>query len=83
MLLHETAPPGTPGIEEAGAGQREFRTAPLWGIRLTAPYMHDGAADTLDEAILAHHGEALGARDAYAALPLSEQAALIAFLESL
>ncbi|QJW84467.1 hypothetical protein HK414_14155 [Ramlibacter terrae] len=28
-----------------------FRVAPLRNVALTAPYFHDGAVDTLDEAI--------------------------------
>ncbi|HHH30526.1 MAG TPA: hypothetical protein ENK57_19595 [Polyangiaceae bacterium] len=83
LLLHETLPEGVPGIEDASANQREFRTAPLWGIRLSAPYMHDGAADTLDDAIRQHAGEAAASRDLYEALSQSERDALVVFLESL
>ena len=83
LLLHETLPVGVPGIEDASANQREFRTSPLWGIRLSAPYMHDGAADTLDDAIRQHAGEAAASRDLYEALSQSERDALVVFLESL
>jgi CxxC motif-containing protein (DUF1111 family) len=37
---------------------REFTTARLWGIADTSPYLHDGRALTLHEAIEAHGGEA-------------------------
>jgi CxxC motif-containing protein (DUF1111 family) len=83
MLLHETLPVGAAGIEDTSANMREFRTAPLWGISQTAPYMHDGAADTLAEAIAQHDGEAAGSRDDFDALSDAEQAALIRFLETL
>jgi CxxC motif-containing protein (DUF1111 family) len=83
LLLHETLPAGVPGIEDASANQREFRTAPLWGIRLSAPYMHDGAADDLDQAIQQHDGEAAASRDAYVAMSEADRAALVTFLESL
>ena len=83
FLLHEILPAGALGIEDGTAGMREFRTAPLWGVSLTAPYMHDGLSSTLDAAIRAHDGEAAAARAAYTALTADERAALIAFLESL
>jgi hypothetical protein len=64
-------------------GNGEFTTARLWGIADTAPYLHDGRATTLHQAILAHGGEAAEARKYYADLSESYQEALIAFLESL
>lgn len=83
LLLHEILPPGTPGIESGDAKQTEFRTAPLWGLGKTAPYFHDGRADTIDEAIRAHDGTAAGIRANYEALSEADRAALLAFLESL
>jgi CxxC motif-containing protein (DUF1111 family) len=83
FLLHETLPAGTPGIEDGTASMREFRTAPLWGLALTAPYMHDGLSTTIDAAVRAHAGEAAAARDAYVALSDAEREAVLAFLESL
>ena len=35
---------------------QEWRTPPLWGVRDSAPYLHDGRATTLEEAI-AFHGD--------------------------
>jgi hypothetical protein len=49
----------------------------------TAPYLHDGRALTLGEAILMHGGEAQAARDQYAALEESGQARILKFLLSL
>ena len=67
-----------------------FLTENLWGVGSTAPYMHDGRATTLAEAILAHASsdrdaasEARGARAAYRALPDRDKRALIAFLDNL
>src|SRR4029078_2651726 len=34
----------------------QFITPPLWGIADSAPYLHDGRAPTLGDAILAHAG---------------------------
>ncbi len=62
---------------------REFTTARLWGIADTAPYLHDGRATTLTEAILLHGGEAQDARDNFAALGDSERTDLLEFLRSL
>jgi len=58
-------------------------TARLWGIADTAPYMHDGRALTLNDAILMHGGEAQSARDNYAALAEADQAKLLELLLSL
>lgn len=58
-------------------------TRPLWGLAETAPYMADGRAPTVHDAIVLHGGEAAGMRDAYLALRPEEQAALRVFLMSL
>jgi len=67
-----------------------FLTENLWGVGSTAPYMHDGRATTLAEAIIEHAAsnndtasEARGARAAYLARSLGDKQALIAFLENL
>jgi hypothetical protein len=58
-------------------------TRPLWGLADTAPYLHDGRAQTVDEAILWHGGEAQSARHLYAVSTQKEQAELRVFLMSL
>ncbi|MHA7775302.1 di-heme oxidoredictase family protein [Roseibium sp. M-1] len=60
-----------------------FITAELWGIGSTAPYGHRGDLTTLEEAILAHGGEATESRKAYSDLPETERQTIIAFLRSL
>ncbi len=82
FLLHDMGSLGD-GIQMGGARGREFRTAPLWGVRVITTYLHDGRASTLSDAILAHDGEARDARDRFAAFSASNQAALIEFLNSL
>lgn len=62
---------------------REFTTARLWGIADTAPYLHDGRATTLTEAILFHGGEAQTVRDRFAGLEAEHQDEVLAFLRSL
>lgn len=83
LLLHELLPEGAVGIEDASANMREFRTAPLWGLAKTAPYLHDGSVDSIEDAILGHDGESTASRDTFAALSADDQAALLAFLGSL
>lgn len=83
LLLHEILSATSPGIEDGDAGMGEFRTSPLWGLSQTAPYFHTGEADTIDEAILLHDGEAAPIVDAYESLTEEERDDLIAFLNSL
>ena len=63
--------------------QQEWRTPPLWGVRDSGPYLHDGRAKTLQEAILAHAGESILSTEKFSALPAEDQDALIAFLNTL
>lgn len=83
LLLHELGEENADGLSVSFAGPSEFRTAPLWGVALTAPYLHDGRADTLEEAILAHGGEGAASRDRYVALREQGQQDVLQFLESL
>ncbi len=61
----------------------EFTTARLWGVADTAPYLHDGRATTLRDAIEAHGGEAASARDLFLELTAEDQANLLHFLDKL
>jgi CxxC motif-containing protein (DUF1111 family) len=61
----------------------EWRTAPLWGVADSAPYLHDGRASTLEEAIGLHGGEASDVTARFNASPPAEREAVIAFLKSL
>jgi hypothetical protein len=74
-----------PGLAESFGSplDSQFITARLWGIADTAPYLHDGRALTLTDAILAHGGEAQSARDAFANLSPGDQEGLLAFLRTL
>jgi CxxC motif-containing protein (DUF1111 family) len=62
---------------------RVFLTRPLWGLADTAPYLHDGRAPTIHDAIVLHGGEAAAARDAYLALDERARAGVRVFLTSL
>ncbi len=70
--------------ESAGSNlDNMFITARLWGVADTAPYMHDGRALTLTDAILMHGGEAKVARDKFFELPTRKKVELLTFLRSL
>lgn len=70
-------------IDEVGTGRATFLTENLWGVGTTAPYLHDGRATTLTEAILEHGGEAGASRSAFVSLAGQDQADLLAFLNNL
>lgn len=62
---------------------REFITARLWGIADTAPYLHDGRALTLAEAIELHDSpgsEASASARAFSSLSDDDKSRLIGFL---
>ncbi len=83
LLLHTILPATMRGIEDAGAGERDFRTTPLWGLAKTGPYWHTGEADTIEQAIALHDGEAVPSRQQFQQLTGNQRAALLAFLGSL
>ena len=61
----------------------EWRTPPLWGVASSAPYMHDGRAATLEEAIAMHGGQGDRAAQNFTQLRPEQQSQLIAFLKTL
>jgi CxxC motif-containing protein (DUF1111 family) len=74
------------GIGNTGdsvATTRQMRTAPLWGARFNTQFLHDGRAKTVRDAILAHDGQGLAARNAFAALDPISQALLLEFVNSI
>ena len=89
LLLHDLGHGLADNRPDFLASGREWRTAPLWGIGLTAlvggfqSYLHDGRARTLTEAILWHGGEAEPAQQRFLNLPAVQRAELLAFLGSL
>jgi len=91
LLLHDMGPRLDDGVTEEGAQSFEWRTTPLWGIGLAEEmqggkgyYLHNGAANTLAEAIDFHGGEALNAKNNFAdSLTGDQKSQLIAFLKSL
>ena len=82
LLLHDMGALGD-GVAQADAGEKEFRTAPLWGLRASAPYLHDGRAPTVDAAIRGHDGEAANPRARYLRLREMQRRQLLEFLNSI
>jgi hypothetical protein len=70
-------------IDEVGTGASVFMTENLWGVGSTPPYLHDGRAASLTEAILEHGGEAQTARNNFATASTTTQKNLVAFLNNL
>jgi len=89
LLLHDMGDGLAEDLMEGNAAGREWRTAPLWGLRWAidqqgqGALLHDGRARNILEAILWHGGEALPARDHVASLSPGDRQALISFLSSL
>jgi CxxC motif-containing protein (DUF1111 family) len=72
-----------PDAPDDGPGPSEWRTPPLWGVADSAPYLHDGRANTLEDAIQMHGGQGQRSAKNYAALKHDQQAQLVAFLKTL
>ncbi len=90
LLLHDMGPGLADGRADGTANGFEWRTAPLWGLRLApdalggeAIYLHDGRATSVDEAIRLHGGEADAARDGYVGLSEADRENVLAYLNSL
>jgi CxxC motif-containing protein (DUF1111 family) len=89
LLLHDMGEELADHRPDGAASGREWRTTPLWGLRLMEQFlngqaflMHDGRARSVEEAILLHGGEAAAVRTAYTALSANEKPALLDFVRS-
>ena len=83
FLLHDI---GTgDGIVQVGPQDtaNKLRTAPLWGVRTKARFMHDLGSLSLENAIARHDGEAHDAAEDFRELSPAQREALITFLKSL
>jgi CxxC motif-containing protein (DUF1111 family) len=86
LLLHDMGTELADGISDGEATSRDWKTAPLIGLRFEKTYMHDSRAASLEEAIVMHGGpgsEAAEAAAIYASLSETDQTTLLAFLRSL
>ncbi len=82
LLVHDMGALGD-GIAQGDASTKEMRTAPLWGLGARGPYLHDGRAQTVAQAILDHAGQGAASSAAYSGLTASEKQQLLAFLGTL
>ncbi len=83
LLLHNVLPADFHGVVQGQAGVGYYRTPPLWGIRHSAPYFHDGRAETIIEAIQSHEGEAIEVVTGFNDLAPAHQQAVLMFLNDL
>jgi len=67
----------------ATSTEQEWRTPPLWGVADSAPYLHDGRAEALVDAIALHGGEADACTKRFFELPVGERMAVLEFLSCL
>jgi CxxC motif-containing protein (DUF1111 family) len=76
---------GTPPIPLPDNHPRpaEWKTPALWGVADSAPYFHDGASATLEDAIVRHRGDTDKVTNTYKALSPADQQAVVAFLQTL
>ena len=65
------------------ATKQEWRTPPLWGFRDSAPYLHDGRADTLEQAVAGHGGQGRASALRFFELSHKDRLKLEAFLKAL
>ena len=63
--------------------RQEWRTPPLWGFRDSGPYLHDGRAQTLEQAVAMHGGQAASSAQQFFGLSPRERLRVEAFLKSL
>jgi CxxC motif-containing protein (DUF1111 family) len=84
FLLHDMGATLADGVPQGDASAREFRTAPLWGLRANLEWFtHTAQVRTVTGAILAHDGQGRASRDRFNGLNTTDRARLLAFLGSL
>ena len=89
MLLHDmgdTLSDSVAGGNEGQAGPRDWRTAPLIGLRFDRVFLHDGRAATVEDAIGMHDApgsEASGSIQLYDALSAADRQTLLDYVRAL
>lgn len=87
LLLHDMGAALADGVAGEGiATEREWRTAPLLGMRFARSFLHDGRARSVAEAVRAHgapDAESHTAARRFEALAPGDRAALLTFVEGL
>jgi CxxC motif-containing protein (DUF1111 family) len=83
LLLHDLGPDLDDKVVQGDARGRDWRTTPLWGLRKRPRLLHDGRARTVEQAILAHGGEAEKAKQRFRLLSQKKKDVLLTFLAEL
>jgi len=86
FLLHDMGSALADGMVDGQAGSRDWRTAPLIGLRFNRTYLHDGRASSIEDAVLQHDGpgsEAAGAVDYFKNLGEADRQALLDYVGAL
>jgi CxxC motif-containing protein (DUF1111 family) len=83
LLLHDMGAALADGMVDGGGTSLTWRTAPLIGLRFAAEYLHDGRASTVEEAILAHGGEAAAAAASFRMLSPDDRERLLTYVGAL
>jgi CxxC motif-containing protein (DUF1111 family) len=83
LLVHDMGRALDDGVIQGQARGADWRTTALWGLHDRTRFLHDGRAQTVEAAILAHNGEAEPVVQRFQALSTSDRAALLAFLGTL
>jgi CxxC motif-containing protein (DUF1111 family) len=86
MLLHDMGDTLADGLTDGAAGPRDWRTAPLVGLRFAKTFLHDARASSIEEAILLHAGpgsEAAESVQRFQGLADDERRALLDYVSAL
>lgn len=88
LLLHDLGEDLNDNVKEGNANPNEWRTPPLWSLGLIeavegSRFLHDGRAETIEDAIIWHGGEALNAKNRFSALNSEDKKHLLSFLRSI
>jgi CxxC motif-containing protein (DUF1111 family) len=86
LLLHDMGADLADGLTDGQSSSRQWRTAPLIGLRFQRQYLHDGRATTVEQAIELHDAPGSEAHDAlvrFHALGAAEQQALVDYVKNL
>lgn len=88
LLLHNMGDELSDSLSgtDGTAGPRDWRTAPLIGLRFMTTYLHDGRATTIRDAITLHAGNGSEANESvqtFESLMADEQDALVGYVHGL
>lgn len=86
VLIHDMGDALADGMTDGEATSRYWRTAPLIGLRFNSTFMHDGRANSIDKAILAHEGNGSEANESvmiFKGLAQPQRDALLEFVGAL